>query len=246
LAEHAAEIRALGKRAVRDVIEIGRLLNLCRDELKEEGRWLAWLKNEFDWSRRTAENYINVYVAFGLKDAITGEVANFATFDVPISALYLISAPSTPKEVRTEVIARAEAGEKVLVEEVKRVVARSKFATRARSGAVRQRSPGPVMRRQPAAASLNSLSWAEASNEERQRFVSNVGIESLWSHAPAEFRTKAEAAKPVATSLMSPQWRAHLQVLVDRIARNIPCNLDVIELLDIVKSHLLAERGGGA
>jgi hypothetical protein len=68
----------------------------------------------------------------------------------------------------------------------------SKPAT-GRGGAARPRSPRPVTRRRPAVAPLNSLSWSEASKEERERFVSNVGFESLWSHAPPEFRELARA-----------------------------------------------------
>jgi hypothetical protein len=58
--------------------------------------------------------------------------------------------------------------------------------------------------------------------------------------------TRSEAADPAAESALSRQERANLQMLVDRIARNIPRNRDIAELLDIVKLHLLAERGGGA
>jgi hypothetical protein len=43
LAEHAAVIRALGKRAVRDIIEIGQRLNECKIECDRNygpGHWL--------------------------------------------------------------------------------------------------------------------------------------------------------------------------------------------------------------
>ena len=65
LAEHAAVIRALGKRVVGDVIEIGRRLADCRDHTGHGG-FLPWLKREFpDWSERTAYNFIQVHEAFG-------------------------------------------------------------------------------------------------------------------------------------------------------------------------------------
>ena len=48
----AEVIRTLGKRAVHDIIEIGRRLI----DAKERGNWLQWIKDEFGWSRQTADN----------------------------------------------------------------------------------------------------------------------------------------------------------------------------------------------
>jgi hypothetical protein len=59
-AENAEEIRALGKRAAGDVIEIGRRLG----EMKKvcgHGNWLQWLQREFGWTNSHALNYIRVY-----------------------------------------------------------------------------------------------------------------------------------------------------------------------------------------
>jgi Protein of unknown function (DUF3102) len=121
LAEHAAAIRALGKRVIDDVIEIGERLSQCRAILKEDGKWRAWLKDEFDWGRSTADNFINIYT---LSKSAGGP--NFGHLDLPLSALYLLAAPSTPPEARAEIIERAEAGEQLKVSEVKAVVAKTK------------------------------------------------------------------------------------------------------------------------
>src|SRR5436305_13649084 len=56
-------IRALAKNVVRDVIEIGRHLTEVRE--LNEGQFLAWIKNEFNWSQRTAYRFIDVYDSFG-------------------------------------------------------------------------------------------------------------------------------------------------------------------------------------
>ena len=45
---------------------------------------------------------------------------------LPVSSLYLLAAPSTPKEARTEIIQRAEAGEKISGATVKETIARVK------------------------------------------------------------------------------------------------------------------------
>ena len=46
--------------------------------------------------------------------------------DLPISALYLLAAPSTPAPARDEILERAEAGEKIKHAEVKQAIAEAK------------------------------------------------------------------------------------------------------------------------
>jgi hypothetical protein len=89
LAENAEEIRALGKRAAGDVIEIGRRLR----EMKKvcgHGNWLQWLQLEFGWTDRHALNYIRVY-------ELSIKSENFSDLGIPVSGLYLLAAPSTPR-----------------------------------------------------------------------------------------------------------------------------------------------------
>jgi Protein of unknown function (DUF3102) len=118
LAEHAAEIRRLGKRVVADIIEIGRRLADCRDNHLAHKQWLPWIEKEFGWSDQTARNFINVYEQSKSK--------NFLNLDLPISSLYLLAAPSTPEAARTEIIARAEAGEAIKIADVKQTIETAK------------------------------------------------------------------------------------------------------------------------
>jgi hypothetical protein len=115
LAEHAAEIRRLGKQTVENIVEIGRRLVECRDRHLDHGQWLPWLEREFQWSRQTADNFIHVYEA-------RSKLPKFGNLNLPVSGLYLLAAPSTPEAAKTEIIERAEAGESIPVAEVKRVV----------------------------------------------------------------------------------------------------------------------------
>jgi hypothetical protein len=119
LAEHVAEIRRLGKRAVEDVIEIGRRLTLCK-EIVGFGNWLAWLQLEFGWSEATARNFMRVH------ELVQSKCANFADLNLPVSTLYLLAAPSTPDPVRDEVLERAAAGEHVSPAQVKEMKAEAK------------------------------------------------------------------------------------------------------------------------
>jgi hypothetical protein len=117
LAEHAAEIRRLGKRVVADVIEIGDRLTQCK-KLAGHGKWLPWLEREFGWTEMTATRFINVYDM--------SKSNNLLDLELPISGLYLLAAPSTPESARDEIIERAQAGETIPVAEVKRVVKATK------------------------------------------------------------------------------------------------------------------------
>jgi len=116
LAEHAAAIRALGKQTVESVVEIGRRLAECRRLLKEDGSWRSWLDCELKLSPQSAGRLIQVYE----------QRSKLEHLELPVSALYLLAAPSTPEPAKTEIIERAQAGETIPVAEVKRVVKRHK------------------------------------------------------------------------------------------------------------------------
>jgi hypothetical protein len=103
LAEHAAVIRALGKRVISDIIEIGRRLGEAQAVLSREsggdGTFLQWIEREFpSWSQRAAYRFIDVYKAFRGR-----EFAKLANSELDLSSLYLFAAPSTPEEARQEV-----------------------------------------------------------------------------------------------------------------------------------------------
>jgi len=115
LAEHAAVIRALGKRVVGDVIEIGRRLTLCRDLLKEDRNWRPWLETEFRWSHQTAGRFIQVH-------ELSQKRSNLDHLELPVSGLYLLAAPSTPDEARDAIIDRAQNGEALTHAQVKTMI----------------------------------------------------------------------------------------------------------------------------
>jgi len=120
LAEHAAAIRQLGKQTVENVVEIGRHLTEAKAEIKKlGGSWGGWLEAEFKWSDQQARRFMHIFER-------KSELNNLLNADLPVSALYLLAAPSTPEAARTEILERAQAGEAVPVAEVKRIVASAK------------------------------------------------------------------------------------------------------------------------
>jgi len=117
LADHAAEIRRLGKRTLADVIEIGARLTKCK-RICGHNNWLPWLDREFGWEETTARRFMRVHK---LAQSKSGKLP-----DLPVSAIYLLAAPSTPEPAKTEIIERAKAGEALRTTEVNRVVERHK------------------------------------------------------------------------------------------------------------------------
>lgn len=116
LAEHAAAIKGLCKRAVGDMIEIGERLAECK-RICGHGNWLPWLEREFGMSEDTAENYMRL--------AKLDKFRTVRNLDLPLKALYLLAAPSTPPEVRDELLERART-EPVPIAEVKETIATAK------------------------------------------------------------------------------------------------------------------------
>jgi hypothetical protein len=144
LAERAAAILALGKRVVRDVIEIGRLLAEVRDRPGMSRKFEPWLR-EVGLSRSSADNFMHAY-----KLSISPTVGQIDLEPLDLASLYLLAAPSTPQEARAEVLGAVKAGDKVSPAEVKRIVheAREKIDREPRKPAASPPEPPP----QPAAA----------------------------------------------------------------------------------------------
>jgi hypothetical protein len=77
------------------IVEIGQRLIEVRDWLDEDEGFQGWVRAAFDWKRSTAYNFISV----------AERCPNFGRelAQIEVSALYLISAPSTPEpEPRTK------------------------------------------------------------------------------------------------------------------------------------------------
>ena len=115
---HARAIQRLGRRVIADVVEIGRRLNDAKNRLGH-GKFLTWLVAEFGWSERTAENFMRVYDLYRKSE-------KFADLQVPISALYLLAAPSTPDKALEEVATRIGNGNDVSLAEVKDIIDKSR------------------------------------------------------------------------------------------------------------------------
>jgi hypothetical protein len=116
LAQHADMIRELGKRVLKDILEIGRRLAIAKG-LVPHGEWEEWLETEFGWSSDTALNFMRVH-----EFSQDYESRKFRDLKIAPSAIYLLSQRNTPVQVRDEIIGRAEAGEEITHKTVKAAI----------------------------------------------------------------------------------------------------------------------------
>jgi len=118
LAPRAERIRDLVDVARGCIIEVGRELIAAKEEVPH-GQWLAWLQREFRWSHDTAMNYMRAARAFP-------EIPNGSEFDgvtIEGRALYALSAPGVPQEIRDEAVAQAKGGKHITEAEVEKLIA---------------------------------------------------------------------------------------------------------------------------
>jgi hypothetical protein len=83
LPQIAKAIKALEKKTIQNVVEIGKLLEEASKKC-DHGQYREWLKTEFGWSHDTARNYRSVY-NFTQKT----KISSFGKLNISISALYL-------------------------------------------------------------------------------------------------------------------------------------------------------------
>jgi hypothetical protein len=105
LAKDAADnIHAYKRRATAAIIEIGKDLNKVKERLGY-GPFGDWLREEFDWTERTAQRFMQVAAVFGDKSDIVS--------DLQPTILYQLSARSTPETIISKVVRQLEAGERL-------------------------------------------------------------------------------------------------------------------------------------
>jgi hypothetical protein len=104
LKKRAAEVKGLMRQTVETLIKTGNILIEVKSRLPH-GQWSNWCETEFGWSQRTARQMVNV--------AETFSPDSLSNLDIATSALYILSAPSTPEEAREEALFLARKGQPI-------------------------------------------------------------------------------------------------------------------------------------
>lgn len=112
------EIKHLIYRTANNLIEIGHKLHEVK-QILGHGKFGTWLHNEFHWSAATATKMMQAAQRFKNVD--------FTDLSFSPSAIYLLAAPSTPQEARTEALARAHQGQAITYSLAKQIVHQAKL-----------------------------------------------------------------------------------------------------------------------
>jgi hypothetical protein len=115
----AEKIRRTVQKTLDDLIEVGQEL-LAVKEAVGHGHFGAWLRAEFGWTERTAQNLMSVAERFGSNPKLISDLT------IQPTAAYLLAAPSVPDEARQVAVEKAEAGEEITVATAKQIVAEAK------------------------------------------------------------------------------------------------------------------------
>lgn len=110
----ANRIRERMKKTVEDITEVGNDLLAVKEALPQ-GQFLPWLRAEFGWSERSAQNFMSVAEQF--------KSAKIADLPIQPSAAYFLAAPSVPDEARQKAVEKAEAGEEITFATAREIVA---------------------------------------------------------------------------------------------------------------------------
>jgi Protein of unknown function (DUF3102) len=119
----ADRIRERVKKTVEDIIEVGNDLMAVKEALPH-GQFLPWLKAEFGWSERSAQNFMSVAEKF--------KSAKIADLAIQPSAAYYLAAPSVPDDARQKAVEKAEAGEEITFATAREIVAEARKKKRPR------------------------------------------------------------------------------------------------------------------
>lgn len=113
------QIHERHRSQIEAIIATGKDLHTVK-EMLPHGDFMTWLQNEFGWSQKTANNYMNAADQFADKVQTIQKLAP--------TAVYALAAPSTPERTRAKIVKRLDAGEEVETAEVKKIVKKARQA----------------------------------------------------------------------------------------------------------------------
>jgi hypothetical protein len=115
----AEKIRRTVQKTIEDIIAVGQEL-LAVKEAVGHGHFGTWLRAEFGWTDRTAQNFMSVAERFG------GNTKLLSDLTIDPTAAYMLAAPSAPDEARQTAVERAEGGEQITTTVAKEILAETR------------------------------------------------------------------------------------------------------------------------
>lgn len=218
LAREAAEhIRGLQQKVVADIAEIGRTL-LKVKEAVGHGNFGPWLQDEFQWTERTAQNYISVAERFGSNPKRVSHL--------PLRTVYKLAAPNTPDLVRENIVERLERGEAIAPSDIESEINSAKRKAEREAELQRQ-----LEKLSPAGRKM------EQEKREREKAAQQAQIEKLDAQ-----RARYFAAHDDAVALIISKFSADgLARLLELMAINGPFGRMRITLDDLAGAIALRQ-----
>jgi hypothetical protein len=212
------ELEALAKEIehlnVKASLRIGECFAAAQEIFRyrrNEGGFTGWIESRLKYSTSTVYRLIDAYKKFGCGESFP----NWET--LPVSALYLLAAPSTPESAVEAIADRIDAGEKLSCAEVTEVIAEAKGKTGAKKPAavpeidedIDDEDPSIAQRKAENAALFADTApeaetlfehWSRESKEARAAFLDAIGVQGVLDEmSPAfgrDLRDRVPAPKP--------------------------------------------------
>jgi hypothetical protein len=168
LAEH---IRAHRKLTFDSIADIGRTLTAAKGQLRH-GQWLIWIATEVRMSEQTCLHYMRV-ADFAAKSKTIGDLRG-----IDPSALYLLTAPSTPKAAQELAIKDAQDGLHIGLTEMRRIIAETKEQAKQRRIAAKGNVPSsspPVRKMDELPEQPTDLTPTERAEAKLRRYLEQIG-----------------------------------------------------------------------
>ena len=248
LLQETKEIKTLMKRTVEGIIETGERLQKVKQRL-QHGEFMAWVENEIKCHYSTALHFMRVWETFGEQKEQIADVG------INVSVLYLLSAPSMPEELRTEIVEMAKAGNPVSFAEAKRL--KKEYTERKNNNSLAENQEAITTIDVTANSSSSQLETSPLKSTEKQQIISiipkaksepkfwNLGKHLLYygSARDSEFRDRL----PETVSLNigfpdSPSWSKEVlfpvQAKSTLVFHSVFRDLDLVTLRDIVQRSI--------
>jgi hypothetical protein len=119
----ARRIECLETTAILQIANEAAKIHECFRYRRDEGGYTGFMQKRLGYSSSSAYRLLDVHTRFGTNVSQVWET-------LPVSAVYLLAAPSTPQEAVDSIGKRVEAGEKLSYAAVTKVIAQAKAAAK--------------------------------------------------------------------------------------------------------------------
>ncbi|WP_019505907.1 response regulator [Pleurocapsa sp. PCC 7319] len=248
LLQETKEIKSLMKRTVEGIIETGERLQRVKQRL-QHGEFMTWVENEIKCHYSTALHFMRVWETFGEQKEQIADVG------INVSVLYLLSAPSMPEQLRTEIVEMAKAGNPVSFAEAKRL--KKEYTARESNDSLAEKQESITTIDVTANSESAQLKTSQLKSSEKQQIVGiipkakpepkfwNLGKHLLYcgSAQDPEFRDILPETVSLNVGFPDSQfWSKEFLFTVDAkstlIFHSVFQDLDLVTLRNIIKNSI--------